>query len=272
MRDKTSGPFTVRVALIGRWIAPTMSEWHRRVTARGGHIRMLWPLSRACFMVLGAVAIAQCGQRGSPAGQATSQANVTAENVQPNYLIQVGDQLDIKLFYNNELNEQVAVRPDGRISLQLANEVIAAGLTPQQLREVLIHTYASQLKNPELSVIVRSFGSQKLFVDGEVNHPGLLNLIGPTRILDAISEAGGVKATARTQEALIIRRGGQKPEVLKVNLKHLLQAKYADEDVLLRPYDVVYVPRSRIANLNRWVEQYVTKNIPVTFGLYSNPF
>jgi polysaccharide export outer membrane protein len=223
-------------------------------------------------MVLGAVAIAQCSQAGKPAGQAASQANATLENVQPNYLIQVGDQLDIKLFYNSELNEQVVVRPDGRISLQLANEVIAAGLTSQELRDVLIRIYQSQLKNPELSVIVRSFGSQKLFVDGEVGHPGLLNLTGPTRVLDVISEAGGVKATARTQEVLIIRRGGQKPEVLKVNLKHLLQAKYADEDVLLRPYDVVYVPKSRIANLNQWVEQYVTKNIPVTFGIYSNPF
>jgi polysaccharide export outer membrane protein len=232
---------------------------------------MLKFLSRASFLLLGAVAIAQCSQQATPAGQATSQANVTVENVQPTYLIQVGDQLDIKLFYNSELNEQVTVRPDGRISLQLANEVIAAGLTPEELRATLVHTYATQLKDPELSVIVRSFSSQKLFVDGEVGHPGLLNLSGPTRVLDAISEAGGVKTTARTQEVLIIRRGVQKSEVLKVNLKHLLKAKYADEDVLLRPYDVVYVPKSHIANLNQWIDQYVTKNVPVTFGIYSNP-
>jgi protein involved in polysaccharide export with SLBB domain len=233
---------------------------------------MLRTLRRTCFLVFWAIGVAQCSEQASPAGSVASQASSAAESVQLNYVIQVGDQLDIKLFYNSELNEQVTVRPDGRISLQLANEVVAAGLTPEQLRETLIQTYATQLKNPELSVIVRTFASQKLFVDGEVSHPGLLNLVGPTRVLDAISEAGGVKATARTQEILIVRRGGPKPEVLKINLKHLLEAKYADEDVMLRPFDVVYVPKSHIANLNQWVEQYVTKNIPVTFGIYSNPF
>lgn len=226
----------------------------------------LW--SGALLLVLGAAGVAQGNQQTSPSPEPAP----AGQTVQPVYLIQVGDQLDVKLFYNSELNEQVTVRPDGRISLQLANEVVAAGLTPEQLRDILTRTYATQLKNPELSIIVRYFGSQKLFVDGEVGHPGQLNMVGPTRILDAISEAGGVKVTARTQEVLLIRRGGQKPEIFKVNLKHLLQAKYAGEDVMLRPYDVIYVPKSHIAKLNQWVDQYISKNIPVTFGVFSNPF
>jgi len=244
----------------------------RRSNKRGGAIRVLRLLGGTCFLFLGALPAARGSQQAGSARQGTSPAAPLVGTVQPSYLIQVGDQLDIKLFYNSELNEQVTVRPDGRISVQLANEVVAAGLTPEQLRESLIHIYASQLKSPELSVIVRTFASQKLFVDGEVGRPGVLSLVGPTRVLDAISEAGGVKATARTQEVLIIRRGAAKPEVLKVNLKHLLKAKYSEEDLLLQPYDVVYVPKSHIANLNQWVEQYITKNIPVTFGLYSNPF
>ena len=224
---------------------------------------LLQTLARTGALILGCVIAAQCGQESAPASPATAQ---------PSYLIQVGDQLDIKLFYNNELNQQVTVRPDGRISLQLSNDVGAAGLTPEQLWQTLIHIYSTQLKDPELSVIVRTFAAQRLFVDGEVEHAGLLNLIGTMRVLDAISEAGGVKVTARTQEVLIIRRGGPKPEVLKVNLNHLHSGKYLDEDLVLQPYDVVYVPKSHVANLNQWVEQYITKNIPVTFGLYSNPF
>jgi protein involved in polysaccharide export with SLBB domain len=234
---------------------------------------MLRPLKYVPFLLLVVAATtAQCGQQASPTGEGASQASTPVVKVQPVYLIQVGDQLDIKLFYNSELNEQVTVRPDGRITLQLANDVVAAGLTPEQLRDTLVRIYSTRLKNPELSVIVRSFSSQRLFVDGEVGHPGMLTMVGPTRLLDAISEAGGVKVTARTQEVLIIRRGGPKPEVMKVNMKHLLQAKYVDQDVMLMPYDVVYVPKSHIANVNQFVDQYITKNIPVTFGIYSNPF
>jgi polysaccharide export outer membrane protein len=240
---------------------------------RGGYRPVLKALSAACIIALGATPVAPCGQQVSDPPQVTSDGSANVENLQQNYLIGVGDLLDIKLFYNPELNEQVTVRPDGLISLQLANEISAAGLTPGQLRESLMHTYASQLKNPELTVIVRSFNSQKLFVDGEVSHPGLLTLSGPTTVLEAISQAGGFKDTARRKEVLIIRRSGQKqPNILMVNADHLLKPRYADQDITLQPYDVVYVPKSRIANLNQWVEQYITKNLPATFtfGFFSN--
>jgi len=73
----------------------------------------------------------------------------------------VGDQLEIKFFYDTELNEQVIVRPDGRISLQLVHEVMAAGLTPADLTKLLTAKYAAELKKPELTVIVRSFGARR---------------------------------------------------------------------------------------------------------------
>lgn len=200
-----------------------------------------------------------------PAEQAGSQ--ITAYPLEQ-YLIQTGDQLDIKFFYNPELNEQVVVRPDGRISLQLAPEIMASGLTPAQLTDTLEKTYAKELTNPGITVIVRSFSSQRVYVDGEVNKPGMINLAGPLTVLQSISEAGGLKETATTSQVLIIRKAkDDKPIAIAVNLGDIRSAADGSRDILLAPYDIVYVPKSTIANINQFVDQYIRRNIPIPFGI-----
>ena len=183
------------------------------------------------------------------------------------YRIHVGDQLDIKFFYNPELNEQVTVRPDGRISLQLVHEIIAAGMTPAELTGLLTEKYATEIKKPEITVIVRSFSAQKVHVGGEVNNPGILDLIGPLTVLQSISRAGGFKDTARIQEVIVIRRKADlKPQVITINLEKAVNGTDISQDIILNPYDIVYVPKSSIANLNQWVDQYIRKNIPIPFS------
>jgi protein involved in polysaccharide export with SLBB domain len=189
------------------------------------------------------------------------------------YRLQVGDQLDIKFFYNHELNEQVTVRPDGRISLQLAHEIMVAGLTPMELTELLTKKYASELKKPEITVIVRSFGGQKVYVDGEVAKPGMVPLVGTVTLLQALSQAGGVKDSARTTEVIVIRRGADnQPLVITVNLDKTISGIDMSQDIILRPFDIIYVPKSAIANVNKWVDQYIRRNIPISistgFGYY----
>jgi polysaccharide export outer membrane protein len=187
------------------------------------------------------------------------------------YRIRSGDQLDIKFFYNSELNEQVIVRPDGRISLQLAPEIMAAGLTPAELTALLTKTYASELAKPEITVIIRSFGGQMVFVDGEVNKPGMLNMVAPMTVLQSLSQAGGVKDTAERKEILIIRRGlDNKPVVLVMNMEKVIDGTETGQDLDLLPSDIVYVPKSRIANVNVWVDQYLRKMLPFNAGMYYN--
>jgi len=202
-------------------------------------------------------------------GRAFSQAPpAPAQPADREYRIQIGDQLDIKFFYNPELNEQVMVRPDGRISLQLVPEIVAAGMTPAALTQHLIKLYSADLKQPRVTVIVRGFGSQRVFVDGEVGKPGLIPIVGTMSVLEAVAEAGGTKDTARTTEVVVIRRGpADKPVVFRVNLKSARDGSDLAQDVALLPFDIVFVPRSRIANVNLFVDQYIRKNIPVTFGL-----
>ena len=201
----------------------------------------------------------------APSHQTPSSAQI------PEYQIRAGDQLDIKFFYNPDLNEQVFVRPDGRISLQLAHEIIAAGLTPAQLTDVLTAKYAEELDKPEITVIVRAFGGQRVYVDGEVNKPGIINLSTPMTVVQSLAEAGGVKDTARTSELVIIRRGPDaKPIALVMDMEKVVDGTDMGRDLYLMPNDIVYVPRSRIANVNLWVDQYIRKNTPLPIGMYYN--
>lgn len=199
---------------------------------------------------------------------AEHMGNMATSTPLKEYLIQPGDQLDIKFFYNPELNDLVIVRPDGRISLQLASEIPAAGLTPAQLTSTLEKSYAKELANPGITVIVRSFSSQRIYVDGEVNKPGMVALLGPLTVLQSIAEAGGLKDTAKTSQVLIIRKSkDNKPEAIEVNLDEIRNAADGSENVLLAPYDVVYVPKSAVANVNQFIDQYIRRNIPIPFGV-----
>jgi protein involved in polysaccharide export with SLBB domain len=181
------------------------------------------------------------------------------------YKIQVGDSLDIKFFYNPELNEkELPVRPDGRISLQLIDEVVASGLTPDELKNLLKRKYeTTELRNVEIAVVVRSFSHQKVFVDGEVGSPSLVPIMGQLTVMQAIAQARGVRETARMFEVIIIRRGrDHKPMITTVNLEKVLDGTDLNQDILLMPYDIVYVPRSPIANVDLWVDQYIRKLLP----------
>ena len=188
------------------------------------------------------------------------------------YRIQAGDQLDIKFFYNKELNEQVTVRPDGRISLQLVRSIMAAGLTPEQLMDQLAKVYSSTLKDPEVAVIVRSFSSQRVYVDGEVAKPGLIPLAGPTTVLQAISQAGGSLYTGNVTDVMLIRRGPEgQPLTRMVNMEKVRDGSDLAQDIYLKPFDIVYIPKTAIANVNLWIEQYMNRMVPRIGFLYSLP-
>ena len=173
--------------------------------------------------------------------------------VPPNYRIQAGDEMDIKFFFNPELNETVFVRPDGKISLQLVDDVQAAGLTPSELDKALSQAYAKELRKPEVTVIVRSFTGQQVFVGGEVQKPGPVELAPGMTALQAVINAGGFQDTAKLEEVLIIRNGwADAPIPIRANLTQPIA-----NDIMLQPHDIVYVPRTWIADANVFVKQYV---------------
>ncbi len=179
------------------------------------------------------------------------------------YKIQYGDLLDIKFLYNPELNENLPVRPDGRITLQLVGDLMVVDMTPTQLSEALKTRYAAELRKPEVTVIVRQFASQKIFVDGEVTRPGLVQLVGPTTVSQAVALAGGFTYDARRTQIVVIRQNPPgKPFVTVVNLLEVQRGINMTNDINLMPYDMVYVPKSQIAEVDKWVDQYVRKMLP----------
>jgi polysaccharide biosynthesis/export protein len=184
------------------------------------------------------------------------------------YRIQPGDQLDIKFFYNPELNEQLTVRPDGKITLQLVNDVVAAGLTPADLTASLTRAFGAELRNPKVAVIVRTSIADRVYVDGEVNRAGLIPLVGQMTVLQSISQAGGLKETAKTGEVILIRKTDEnKMSVYKISIPDSFDESGNSKDIYLRPNDIVYVPKSAISNINTWVDLYLRKNIPIPLGL-----
>ena len=199
-------------------------------------------------------------QPTAPVAQMNKEA---VEYPSQEYLIQIGDELDIKFLYNPELNEKLPVRPDGRISLQLVKEVAVVGLTPAGLEKVLTEKYAGELKKPEIAVIVRTFTAYKVFVDGEVYKPGPIALVGPMTVYQAVVTAGGWKETARMNEIVLIRGATTgKPGVTVVNLEKVLDNSDMTQNIQVMPMDIVYVPKSPIANLDTWVDLYIRRLIP----------
>lgn len=184
------------------------------------------------------------------------------------YRLQAGDLIEIRLFYNSELNEKVQIRPEGYISMGLIGQVLASNRTVPELTSELEKRYAPIVKNPSVLVQVIGYANRKIFVGGEVVRPGLINLVGEQTLLGAILEAGGATRTANLNHVLLIRKSESgAPEVHRLSMR--VDKQYASQSAgfLMRPFDVVLVSETRIATINRAVDQYVVKMIPPQFTL-----
>ncbi len=190
----------------------------------------------------------------------------------PPYRIQTGDVLSIKFFLNPELNEEVTVRPDGMISTAIVQEIPAYDHTPAQVTEALRKAYASTLRQPSVSVVVKEFAPNRVYVGGEVNNPGEFITVGPNlTVTQAIARAGNVKLSAGRDRVFIIRRGkGDVPEALAVDYKGAISGTNPKADVRLAQYDVVYVPRSGVYDAYSYFNQYVQQFVPLNWGFSYN--
>jgi len=199
--------------------------------------------------------------------QSTDKYSRVYQTAAKEYYLQSGDNLDIKFFYNPELNENVTIRPDGKISLQLVDEVKASGLTPALLDDELTKKYSEHLKSPIITVIVKDFEGQRIYVGGEVNSPQVLNVIGTVNALQAIFNAGGFAPDAKPSSVVIISRGaGKYPVVRLVNMKKALAGDLAEKEFVLHPYDMIYVPKTYIAKIDQFLT-HLYSFIPPQIGL-----
>ncbi len=165
--------------------------------------------------------------------------------VQPEYVIGPGDVLDVVFLFHSDLSTRsLVVRPDGMISLPYLGDVEAAGRTPMQLDSLLTRSFGEILRSPEISVIVKETAAQQVYVLGEVHAPGVFPIQGPTSLVQAIARAGGMLRSASREHVVVLRRVAPDRVVgVEVNAADILEGRRMSDDLLLRNYDIVYVPK-----------------------------
>lgn len=189
------------------------------------------------------------------------------------YRVQVNDVLEFLFFKNTELNQTRTVGPDGEVSLQLVGRVRVGGRTTSEIAEELTTRYAKDLVEPQVTVAIKEFSGLKVYVGGEVNTPGIQVYRGGLSALQAILAAGGFKKSASLKSVVLIRKGdGGRPTGTVVDLSRVLKKAEFDRDLALAPSDILFVPRSGIANVNLFVEQFFQNNLPIPVYLGFTPF
>ncbi len=183
----------------------------------------------------------------SPAfGQSTpppQPAPVSSEPATPpGYVIGPEDVLGIVFWREPEMNGDVTVRPDGRVTLPLIGEVQAAGIGPEVLRDRILAAAAKYMSNANVAVVVRQINSRKVFITGRVTTPGTYQLAGPRTVMQLIALAGGLNEYADSKNISVLRVVGGQSQSFTFNYKDVAKGKKLEQNILLQPGDTVVVP------------------------------
>ena len=158
------------------------------------------------------------------------------------YVIGPEDVLEISVWQNPDMSRSVTVRPDGKISLPLVNDVQAAGLTPEELKEKIAASLKPYIDVPNVAIIVSQINSWRIYVQGEVRTPGVYPLRSHTRISQAIAMAGGFTEFAKKGKIQVFRKSRGYTEIIAVNYNAILSQKAVEQDINLKPGDTIIIP------------------------------
>ena len=200
-----------------------------------------------------------------------SDATIEPQQIPPievsEYILGYGDELDISVYRHDEITRKVRILPDGKIQYPLVGEILAQGLSVNQLRDKLREGLLKYFVDPQISVAVTSIGSQKFFVLGEVKKPGVFQLDRPKTIVEAISEAEGFTLDAKPSYVLLIRGGpsNPKPNYQVVDMEKVFKEIDMTQNLALRQGDIIYVPATAYADVTRFFDRLWTI-IPARLG------
>lgn len=172
----------------------------------------------------------------TPAG-----ASATPPVLPEGYVIGPEDVLSVVVWRERELSADVVVRPDGKISLPLLNDIQAAGYTPEQLAEIIEKAAVKYVKDSDATVIVKEIRSRKVFVLGEVVRPGVFPLTSELTVLQLIASVGGLQEYADKSNITILRYENGRERRLRFNYKDVIAGKNLQQNILLQPGDTVLV-------------------------------
>jgi polysaccharide export outer membrane protein len=198
------------------------------------------------ILLLGVLATRVWGQANAKAAE---EAKPTADKAQsepasvagPDYVIGANDLLHLSVWKEPDLTESLPVRPDGKVSMPLLNDVSAAGLTPTQLADSITTKLKKYIADPRVTVVVTAMNSQKIYVLGEVLHPGSTALQPNMTVLQALASSGFTQF-ANTKGIYILRAENGKQQKIPVHYRALIKGEDIDQNLTLKPGDTIVVP------------------------------
>jgi polysaccharide export outer membrane protein len=200
----------------------------------------------AVLIGIGLLASAMLAQTGNLAKSNEAKSDKTAATApEPqaasDYVIGADDTLRITVWKEPDLSELLPVRPDGKISMPLLNDIPAAGLTPLQLKDSITEKLKKFIADPRVTVVVTAMNSQRIFVSGEVLHTGPTPLLPHMTMLQALSQAGFTQF-ANLKAIYLLRTENGKQEKIPFNYKEVIKGNHPEQNVMLKPGDTVVVP------------------------------
>jgi protein involved in polysaccharide export with SLBB domain len=209
------------------------------------------------------------GKQSAQRGPALASSNVSpAATMLPEYRVGVLDDLEIRVQFHERLNDFAKVRPDGRITLQEIGEVYVLGLTAVEIDRLVTEAYAKTIHAPEVTVFVRNFANRSIYVLGEVDKPGRFDLAPNMTVLQALAAAGGTIKGAKMNSIVLLRPGANgNLQALRLDLNRGAIRNGQAQDQVLLPQDLVYVPKTFIANVNEFLTQIYDGLFP-PFDIY----
>lgn len=219
-------------------------KWWRAQRAGKAVEMMQRILSLGVVLALGFSASVRA-QEGADKKQAPAAATGAAAKPainDPNYIIGPQDVVDINVWKEPDLTRQVPVRPDGKISMPLLNDVQAAGLTPMQLTAQITASLRKFISEPQVTVVVTQINSQRFYVLGEVNHTGAIALLPGMTVLEGLSSAGGFTMFANTKKIYVLRTVNGSQQKYPFNYNDVVHGKAAQQNIPIKAGDTIVVP------------------------------
>jgi len=184
----------------------------------------------------------QTPDKNASASAAKTAEPATTPSVDADYKIGPQDVVRIDVWKEPDISRTIPVRPDGKISVPLLNDVQASGLTAMQLGASLREGLSKYLNNPQVTVTVTEINSRRVYLTGEVNRPGALPLLPNMTVLQALSSAGGFTQFAKLKSIYIMRSENGKQVKHPFNYKEVVKGNLSEQNILLQPVDVIVIP------------------------------
>jgi polysaccharide export outer membrane protein len=186
---------------------------------------------------------------------AATPARPTMADRSPRYKLQASDVLNVTFRFSPEFNQEVTIEPDGFISLQVTGELKVQGMTIGEATQAIASKAALILKDPVVNISLKDFAPSVIYVGGNVVKPGRLDLRGRMSVTDAIASAGGMIPGSKDTDVVLFRRvSNDMVEVKRIDMKRAIEKDALMEDVVLQPNDSIYVSKSKIGKLERFMQ------------------